>query len=166
MVKTPTLNDHLFSLLSNYSSVVSYRQTPEIIFVINDTAGNKNGRGLPAELFWLAGWVWGRSWRTRWASGLRPWLKLKLKLNRRAWVGRTAEWRAASSGWVDGQLAGSSERMNISFFNLAHTEEVVAHSYMRSDNRFHLKIRSKMRSVPSYVPVWLCWSCWWHLNGV
>lgn len=57
MVKTPTLNDHLFSLLSNYSSVVSYRQTPEIIFMINDTAGNKNGRGLPAELFWLAGWV-------------------------------------------------------------------------------------------------------------
>jgi len=56
-VKTPTVNDHLFSLLSNYSSVVSYRQTPELI-MINDIAGTKKmGWGLPDEQFWLAGWV-------------------------------------------------------------------------------------------------------------
>ncbi len=45
MVKTPPLNDHLFSRLSNYSSVVSYRQTPEII-MINHIAGTKNGPGF------------------------------------------------------------------------------------------------------------------------
>lgn len=56
MVKTPPLNDHLFSLLSNYSSVVSYRQTPEII-MMNYIAGTKHGPGVYqlSRSGWLVG---------------------------------------------------------------------------------------------------------------
>ncbi len=55
MVKTPPLNDHLFSRLSNYSSVVSYGQTPEII-MINYIAGTKNGPGFTSWAV-LVGWL-------------------------------------------------------------------------------------------------------------
>jgi len=64
-VKTPTVNNHLFSLLSNYSSVVSYRQTPELI-MINDIAGTKKWDGVyqMSSSGWLVGFEGGADGRS------------------------------------------------------------------------------------------------------